>query len=93
MVSVVGERSTEEVSQQRQSRQLRGSSLLLLGRCLSLGTNFLTQVVIVRSLTTGDYGAFAAAADWRITRTAVPPAGSRPSRAGAAAIAFRYWPA
>ncbi len=41
------------------SRQIRGSSLLLIGRTLSLGVNFLTQVLIVRYLAKEDYGAFA----------------------------------
>jgi O-antigen/teichoic acid export membrane protein len=40
-------------------RQVRGSSLLLLGRLMSLGLNTLTQVVIVRALTKTEYGAFA----------------------------------
>ena len=42
------------------SKQIRGSSLLLVGRMISLGTNFLVQVLIVRYLTDkADYGAFA----------------------------------
>lgn len=42
------------------SRQIRGSSLLLLGRMISLGTNFLVQVMIVRYLQDKSvYGAFA----------------------------------
>jgi O-antigen/teichoic acid export membrane protein len=40
-------------------RQIRGSSLLLLGRLISLGTNFLVQVLIVRYLSKGEYGVFA----------------------------------
>jgi O-antigen/teichoic acid export membrane protein len=39
--------------------QLRGSSLLLFGRFLSKGLNFASQVLIVRYLSRGDYGAFA----------------------------------
>ncbi len=39
--------------------QLRGSGLLLVGRLLSVGVNLLTQVLIVRHLSTNDYGAFA----------------------------------
>lgn len=39
--------------------QIRGSMLLLLGRFLSLAINFVTQVLIVRSLSKGDFGAFA----------------------------------
>src|ERR671922_1884137 len=40
-------------------KQIRGSSLLLLGRILSLGINFGVQVLIVRYLTKADYGSFA----------------------------------
>ncbi len=40
-------------------RQVRGSSLLLLGRFVSLGLNTLTQVIIVRALSKTEYGAFA----------------------------------
>src|SRR5215213_8836450 len=38
---------------------LRGSGLLLAGRFLSLGLNLVVQVLIVRYLAKGDYGAFA----------------------------------
>ena len=42
------------------ARQIRGSSLLLAGRMISLGTNFLVQVLIVRYLQDkSDYGDFA----------------------------------
>ncbi len=40
-------------------KQLRGSSLLLAGRLLSRVLNFTSQLLIVRHLTTEDYGAFA----------------------------------
>jgi O-antigen/teichoic acid export membrane protein len=40
-------------------RQIRGSSLLLAGRVLSLATNLVVQVLIVRSLSKAGYGAFA----------------------------------
>lgn len=40
-------------------RQLRGSSLLLVGRILSKGVGFLVQVLTVRYLAKSDYGAFA----------------------------------
>jgi O-antigen/teichoic acid export membrane protein len=50
-------------------KQLRGSSLLLAGRLLGMGINFATQVLMVRSLSTADYGAWAYAlsvvAFWR----------------------------
>jgi len=43
-----------------ESRQyIRGSSLLLAGRILSVLLNFVVQVVTVRYLAKGDYGAFA----------------------------------
>jgi O-antigen/teichoic acid export membrane protein len=41
------------------SRQIRGSSLLLVGRSLSMAVNFAIQVLIVRYLSKSDYGAFA----------------------------------
>lgn len=40
-------------------RQLRGSSLLLVGRILSKGVGFVVQVLTVRYLAKSDYGAFA----------------------------------
>jgi O-antigen/teichoic acid export membrane protein len=40
-------------------RHIRGSSLLLLGRVLSVGVNFGTQVLIVRYLSKTEYGIFA----------------------------------
>src|SRR3954452_24736732 len=40
-------------------RQIRGSSLLLAGRMLSLVVNFATQVLIVRYLSKTDFAAFA----------------------------------
>jgi O-antigen/teichoic acid export membrane protein len=40
-------------------RQIRGSSLLLSGRVISLGLNLLTQVLIVRTLSKEGYGVFA----------------------------------
>ncbi|GJM43523.1 MAG: polysaccharide biosynthesis related protein [Gemmatimonadota bacterium] len=39
--------------------QIRGSSLLLLGRILSLVTNLVVQVLVVRTLSKEGYGAFA----------------------------------
>lgn len=51
------ERATEAKSTTRSF--IRGSSLLLSGRALSLGTNFLVQVLTVRYLSKSDYGAFA----------------------------------
>jgi len=40
-------------------KQIRGSSLFLFGRMLSLGINFFTQVLMVRYLSTRDYGELA----------------------------------
>jgi O-antigen/teichoic acid export membrane protein len=45
---------------QRATRtQIRGSSMLMVGRLLTLGLNFAIQVLIVRYLSKSDYGAFA----------------------------------
>jgi O-antigen/teichoic acid export membrane protein len=41
------------------ARHIRGSSLLLLGRAISMGANFGIQILIVRHLSKSDYGAFA----------------------------------
>ncbi|HEY4634244.1 MAG TPA: flippase [Candidatus Limnocylindrales bacterium] len=41
------------------ARQIRGSSLLLVGRFIALGLNFAVQLLIARYLTQSDYGAFA----------------------------------
>jgi O-antigen/teichoic acid export membrane protein len=41
------------------ARHVRGSSLLLSGRFVAVGLGFLAQIVLVRALTKGDYGAFA----------------------------------
>ena len=38
---------------------IRGSGILLFGRGISMGSNFLIQVLIVRHLSKSDYGAFA----------------------------------
>jgi O-antigen/teichoic acid export membrane protein len=40
-------------------KQIRGSSLLLFGRVLSLGVNFVTQVLMVRYLSTREFGELA----------------------------------
>lgn len=39
-------------------KQLRGSSLLLAGKIISVGLNFVAQVLLVRFLTQSDYGAW-----------------------------------
>ena len=41
------------------TRQIRGSTLLLVGRVLTVGANLASQVIIVRYLSQSDYGAFA----------------------------------
>lgn len=41
------------------SRQIRGSSLLLVGQFIAKGVNFFVQILIVRYLAKSDYGAFA----------------------------------
>lgn len=40
-------------------KQIRGSSLLLFGKFISVGINFLAQVLVVRYLSQNDYGAWA----------------------------------
>ncbi len=40
-------------------RHLRGSTLLLAGRLLSLGVNFLVQILIIRHFSKSEFGAFA----------------------------------
>jgi O-antigen/teichoic acid export membrane protein len=40
-------------------RQIRGSSLLMVGQFISKGVNFAIQILIVRYLAKSDYGAFA----------------------------------
>lgn len=44
---------------QSTKKHLRGSTLLLAGRVISMATNFAIQVLTVRYLTKSDYGAFA----------------------------------
>jgi O-antigen/teichoic acid export membrane protein len=44
---------------QAAKKHLRGSSLLFAGRLISMGANFLIQVLIVRYLSKNDYGALA----------------------------------
>ncbi|MEO6987987.1 MAG: oligosaccharide flippase family protein, partial [Aquihabitans sp.] len=40
------------------TKQIRGSSLLVLGRLSSLATNLVVQVLLVRTLTKDDFGTF-----------------------------------
>jgi O-antigen/teichoic acid export membrane protein len=55
------EKPSEKMAAQRQGSRnfLRGSSLLLVGRVLSISINFAVQVLAVRYLAKADYGAFA----------------------------------
>jgi O-antigen/teichoic acid export membrane protein len=50
---------TADLERKTAKRQIRGSSLLLLGRLLTKGINFAVQVMIVRYLSQAEYGAFA----------------------------------
>ena len=59
-MAAVAETPAEARSEQEATRtQIRGSSLFLFGRMLSLGINFFTQVLTVRYLSTRDYGELA----------------------------------
>lgn len=40
-------------------KQIRGSTLLLVGKVISVAVNLVVQVIIIRELTKGEYGAFA----------------------------------
>jgi O-antigen/teichoic acid export membrane protein len=44
---------------QAAKKHLRGSTLLLAGRLISMAANFVIQIMIVRYLSKNDYGAFA----------------------------------
>lgn len=46
-------------SGQATKKHLRGSSLLLIGRIITIVANFIIQILIVRYLSKSDYGAFA----------------------------------
>lgn len=52
-------RHRTETNQEASQRHIRGSSILLVGRFVSLGLNFAVQVLTVRYLSKSDYGAFA----------------------------------
>lgn len=52
-------RGTRPAKESTARKQIRGSSLLLIGRFLAIGLNFATQVLMVRYLSTTDYGALA----------------------------------
>jgi O-antigen/teichoic acid export membrane protein len=50
---------TTEVQNEATRKQIRGSSLLLAGKAISSGINFAAQILLVRYLSTSDYGALA----------------------------------
>jgi len=56
---LVQNEAAKKVKHTATRRQIRGSSLLLLGQFLSKGVNFVIQVMIVRYLAKSDFGAFA----------------------------------
>ncbi len=51
--------NSEDTNPVTTRKQIRGSGLLLAGRCVSLVLNFITQVLIVRYLSKSDYGSWA----------------------------------
>jgi O-antigen/teichoic acid export membrane protein len=57
--SLVGVEPTATTAPTSARSQIRGSSLLLVGRAAAMAVNFLVQVLTVRYLTKADYGAFA----------------------------------
>jgi len=59
MEAVLETTATTPSEQDAVRKQIRGSSLFLFGRVLSLGINFFTQVLMIRYLSTRDYGELA----------------------------------
>jgi O-antigen/teichoic acid export membrane protein len=57
-ISPAGDLPASEIGQAAK-KHLRGSTLLFVGRLISMVANFAIQVLIVRYLTKNDYGAFA----------------------------------
>ena len=57
MATIVGTTITSSNTIVRE--QIRGSSLLVLGKVLSVGITSISQILIVRHLTTSEYGSFA----------------------------------
>ncbi len=53
------EQETAAGARAETAESIRGSSLLLVGRIVAIGLNFVIQVLVVRVLSKGDYGAFA----------------------------------
>ncbi|MHB9093008.1 MAG: oligosaccharide flippase family protein, partial [Chloroflexota bacterium] len=59
MSSVSDSKPAESTPGEAVAVHLRGSSLLLAGRFVAYGLEFITQILLVRYLTKADYGAFA----------------------------------
>jgi O-antigen/teichoic acid export membrane protein len=55
------EQSIDEDGRSANIRQIRGSSLLLVGRVMGLAIDFVSQILIIRHLAKEEYGAFALA--------------------------------
>jgi O-antigen/teichoic acid export membrane protein len=73
---VGGQRSGFEPQNERLiTDHVRGSSLMLAGRLAALVVAFLTQILVVRHLTTSDYGAFAYAVSVVLLLQSVLPLG------------------
>jgi O-antigen/teichoic acid export membrane protein len=60
-LDATGNGSSGDPGKNANRAQIRGSSLLLVGRVIGLGLDFATQVLIVRYLSKTEYGAFAVA--------------------------------
>jgi O-antigen/teichoic acid export membrane protein len=56
-----GDGTTEAVSTEADTSHVRGSTLLLIGRVLSIGINLISQALIARHLSQAEFGAFALA--------------------------------
>jgi len=60
-IEATGDDASDDPGRDANRKQIRGSSLLLVGRVIGLGLDFATQVLIVRYLSKTEYGAFALA--------------------------------
>jgi O-antigen/teichoic acid export membrane protein len=58
LVAVRGDRDAFSPPGDGATRHIRGSSVLLVGRCFALGLNFVSQVLLVRYLSRTSFGAF-----------------------------------
>ena len=59
MATLAEKNETAAGSHEVSRRQIRGSTMLVFGRVLSMAINFLAQLLVVRDLTTADYGLWA----------------------------------